>query len=66
LSKKYSSQQLDIKTLTPKSRLLKYEDNFVKLGFNNVWVLESRVIKFLDDDEKNKKVEYFFKELSAI
>ena len=66
LSEKYSSQQLDIKTFTPKSSLLRYEDTFVKLGINNVWVLKSRIINFLDGNEKNKKVEYFFKELSPI
>ena len=65
LSKKYSSQQLDIETLTPKSRILKYEDNFVNLG-NNIWVLESRIIKFMDDNEKNKKLKYIFKDLSTI
>ena len=65
LSKKYSSQQLDIETLTPKSRILKYEDNFVNLG-NNIWVLESRIIKFMDDNEKDKKLKFLFKDLSTI
>ena len=66
LSKKYSSQQLDIKTLTPKSRILEYEDNFVNLGINNFWVLESRTIKFFDDNSKENKVDYIFKELTSI
>ncbi len=66
LSKKYSSQQLDIETLTPKSKVLKYEDNFVDLGINNIWVLESRIIKFLDDNDKVNEIKYIFKELSSI
>ena len=66
LSKKYSSQQLDIDTLTPKSKVLEYEDNFVNLGINNIWVLESRIIKFLDDSNKVNKINYMFKELSSI
>ena len=66
LSKKYSSQQLDIGTLTPKSKIFEYEDNFVNLGINNIWVLESRTIKFIDDNEKTANVKYIFKGLSAI
>ena len=66
LSKKYSSQTLNIETLTPKSKILEYEDNFVNLGINNIWVLESRIIKFLDDRNKVNKINYIFKELSPI
>ncbi len=66
LSKKYSSQQLNIETLTPKSKILEYEDNFVNLGINNIWVLESRIIKFIDDRNKVNKINYIFKELSSI
>ena len=64
LSKKYSSQQLDVETLTPKSKILEYEDNFVNLGINNIWVLESRIIKFLDNDDRPTEIKYIFKELS--
>ena len=66
LSKKYSSQQLNIETLTPKSKILEYEDNFVNLGINNIWVLESRIIKFLDNNNKQNKLKYIFKDLSLI
>jgi len=66
LSKKYTSQQLDIETLNPKSKILKYEDNFINLGINNIWALESRNIKFLDDNHKEQNINYSFKELSAL
>ena len=63
LSKKYSSQQLDIENFTPKSKKLEYEDNFVNLGINNIWVLESRIIKFFDINNKSNTHKYCFKEL---
>ena len=66
LSKKYSSQQLEIETLTPKSKILEYVDNFVNLGIHNIWVLESRTIQYLDDNNKPNKIKYIFKELSSI
>ena len=64
LSTKYSSQQLDIENMTPKSTKVEYEDNFINLGSNNIWILESRNIKFLDDNNKTKNINYLFKELS--
>ena len=66
LSKKYTSQQLDIETLAPKAKILKYEDNFANLGINNIWLLESRNIQFIDDNNKANKVKYLFKDLSSI
>ena len=66
LSKKYTSQQLDIETLNPKSKILKYEDNFINLGINNIWALESRNIKFIDDNHKEQNINYSFKELLVL
>ena len=66
LSKRYSSQQLDVETLTPKSKILEYEDNFVNLGIDNIWVLESRIIKFIDDYDRAQSIKYIFKELTLI
>ena len=65
LSRKYTSQQLDIKNLKPKSQKLEYEDNFINLENNNIWVLESRNIKFIDNN-KEQSINYSFKELSAL
>ena len=64
LSKKYSSQQLNIENLTPKSKKLEYEDNFINLVNSNIWVLESRIIKFLDENNRTQNMKYLFKELS--
>ena len=66
LSNKYSSQQLDVETFEPKSEILEYEDNFVNLGIDNIWVLESRIIKFQDDNDNSKEIKYIFNELSSI
>ena len=66
LSKKYTSQQLDIINYTPKSQKLEYEDNFVNLGINNIWVLESRIIKFVDVNQKLNTLSYFFKGLNLL
>ena len=63
LSKNYSSQQLDVEKLTPKSKKFKYQDNFISLGNNNIWVLESRIIKFFDNNNKENTIKYLFKEL---
>jgi len=66
LSKKYTSQQLDIKTLTPKSKVLEYQDTFINLGINNIWALESRNIKFNDENDIEQNINYSFKELSSL
>ena len=63
LSKNYSSQQLDVEKLTPKSKKFKYQDNFISLGNNNIWVLESRIIKFFDENNIENTIKYLFKEL---
>jgi len=66
LSRKYTSQQLDIKNLKPKSQKLEYEDNFINLENDNIWVLESRNIKFIDVNNKEQSINYSFKELSTL
>ena len=66
LSKRYTSQQLEIDTLIPKSKKLEYLDNFINLGNNNIWALESRNIKFIDDNDKEQNINYSFKELNLL
>ena len=66
LSKRYTSQQLDIENFTPKSKKFEYEDNFIDLGIDSIWVLESRNIRFFDDNDKLTNISYVFNELNAI
>ena len=65
LSRKYSSQQLDIDSLKPKNLRYEYLDNFVKIQNTNLWVLESRTINYLHN---NKEIlhEYIFKDFETI
>ena len=65
LSRKYSSQQLDIDSLKPKNLRYEYLDNFVKIQNTNLWVLESRTINYVQD---NKEIihKYIFKDFETI
>tara|TARA_B100000212_G_scaffold15627_1_gene10763 strand:+ start:463 stop:1119 length:657 start_codon:yes stop_codon:yes gene_type:complete len=66
LSCKYSSQQLDVKTLLPKSLKYKYQDNFLKIQNTNLWVLQSREIICNNKDEENLIHQYIFKDIEAL
>ena len=66
LSSKYTSQQLDVETLASKTKKIEYEDDFINLGINNIWVLKSRIIKFLDSKNHPIKLKYIFKELRTL
>jgi len=66
LSKKYTSQQLDINKKTPKSKPLEYIDNYINLDKNKLWVLESRLIKYLGKDGQKMSKKFYFKEISVI
>ena len=65
LSRKYSSQQLDIDSLKPKNLRYEYLDNFVKIQNTNLWVLESRTINYLHN---NKEIfhQYIFNDFETI
>ncbi len=67
LSKRYTSQQLDMEDQSPKSELYEYNDNFINLGNKNLWVLESRIIKYVENmDNKEIINTYHFKDLSEL
>ena len=65
LSQKYSSQQLDVNSLTPKTDKYNYLDNFIKIQNTNLWVLESRIINFTYKD-KEFFHQYIFKDIKTI
>ena len=65
LSQKYSSQQLDVNSLTPKTVKYNYLDNFIKIQNTNLWVLESRIINFTYKD-KELFHQYIFKDITTI
>ena len=66
LSKKYTSQQLDIQTFKPKSPKLEYLDNFIKLEESAIWILDSRIIKFTDNENKEILLKYLFTDIISI
>tara|TARA_Y100001933_G_scaffold263324_1_gene324294 strand:- start:3184 stop:3831 length:648 start_codon:yes stop_codon:yes gene_type:complete len=66
LSKKYTSQQLEIGTLVPKTNKYEYIDNFKKSDELGIWTLDSRSIGYRDKDDNQIVQKYFFKEISKI
>ncbi len=66
LSKKYCSRQIDPITLKPNSQKLEYTDKFVNISSNNDWFLNSRTIKYLNQDHEEKTQKFVFEELSLL
>jgi len=66
LSKKYSSQQIDPNTLKPISQKLKYEDQFVYIGKKDCWILNSRTIKYLNQNQEEEIQKFVFEDLSLL
>ena len=66
LSKKYSSQQIDPETLEAKSSKLEYEDEFVNIGKEDYWILSSRTIKYLNQNQEKETQKFVFEDLSLL
>jgi len=66
LSKKYSSQQIDPDTLKAKSKKLEYEDEFVNIGKEDYWILSSRTIKYLNQNQEKETQKFVFEDLSLL
>jgi len=66
LSKKYSSQSIDPETLKPKSQKLEYEDEFINIGEEDYWILNSRTIKYLNQNEEEERQKFVFEDLSLL
>ena len=66
LSKKYSSQQIDPETLKKKSHKLEYEDEFVNLGEEDYWILSSRTINYLNQNQEKETQKFVFEDLSLL
>ena len=65
LSKKYSSQQIDLATLKVNTQKLEYEDEFIDLGKKDYWILNSRKIKYLNQNEEETQ-KFIFKDLCLL
>ena len=66
LSKKYSSQQIDPDTLEENSRKLVYEDEFINIGKDDYWILNSRTIKYLNQNQEEETKKFVFEEISLL
>ncbi len=66
LSKKYSSQTIDPDTLQSKSQKLEYEDKFINIGEEHYWILNSRTIKYLNENREEETQKFIFEDLSLL
>ena len=64
LSKKYTSQQIDPNTLKANSLKLEYEDRFINIGSQDIWILNSRSIKYLNKNQEEEIQKFIFEDLS--
>jgi len=66
LSKKYSSQSIDSDTLKAKSQKLEYEDEFINIDEEDHWILNSRTIKYLNQNQEEEIQKFVFEDLSLL
>jgi len=66
LSKKYSSQQIDPDTLEINSQKLEYEDEFLNIGKDDYWILNSRTIKYLNQNQEEETQKFVFEDLCLL
>ena len=66
LSKKYTSQQIDPNTLKPNTLNLEYEDRFINIGSQDIWILSSRYIKYLNKNQKEEVQKFTFENISLL
>ena len=66
LSKKYNSQQIDPETLKVNSQKLEYEDEFKNIGKDDYWILNSRTIKYLNQNQEEETQKFIFEDLCLI
>ena len=66
LSKKYTSQQIDPTTLKANALKLEYEDRFINIGSQDIWLLNSRSIKYLNKNQEEETQKFTFEDLSLL
>ena len=66
LSKKYTSQQIDPNTLKANSLKLEYEDRFINISAKDIWILNSRSIKYLNKNQEEEIQKFTFEDLSLL
>ena len=66
LSKKYSSQQINPDTLETNSEKLEYDDEFINVGKDDYWILKSRTIKYLNQNQEEEMQKFVFEDLCLL
>ena len=66
LSKKYTSQQIDPNTLKANSLKLEYEDRFINIGSQEIWILNSRSIKYLNKNQEEEIQNFSFEDFTLL
>jgi len=66
LSKKYCSQSINPETLKAKSQKLEYLDEFINIGEEDCWILNSRTIKYLNQNQQEETQKFVFEDLSLL
>ena len=66
LSKKYSRQQIAPDTLKAKSQKLESSDEFINIGEEDYWILNSRTIKYLNKNQEEETQKFVFEDLSLL
>jgi len=66
LSRKYSSQQINPDTLETNSEKLEYEDEFVNVGKDDYWILKSRTIKYLNQNQEEEMQKFVFEDICLL
>ena len=66
LSKKYTSQTIDPITFKAKTLKLEYEDRFINIGSKDIWILNSRFIKYLNKNQEEVIQKFIFEDLSLL
>ncbi len=66
LSKKYSSQQINPKTLETNSQKFEYDDVFVNIGKPDYWILNSRTIKYINKNQEEETQKFIFEDLNLL
>ena len=66
LSKEYSSQLIDPDTLKANAQKLEYKDEFINIGKMDYWILNSRLIKYFNQNQEEVIQKFVFEDLSLL
>ena len=66
LSKRYTSQQIDPNTLKANTLKLEYDDKFINIGSKDIWLLNSRFIKYLNKNQEEEIQKFIFEDLTLL